>query len=1086
MERTCPICQTFVYDDDITACSACGADLPPVDAEEAVDDGPTLELDLGELEENGSLVTPEAVGAPDQDEDLDDPSKTLEDDGPGPEGKDDWDMGIVGSKEEKTEPPAEEETVEDDDSFSFEEGVAEDADAPVEEETEEAPAVEEVEVGDDEFICPSCNNVIKTDGDVCSNCAAEIKFLKKCPSCAYGIDKIADICPNCYTDLSMMEEEGPAAEETPMDEAPVEGTDAEPDLEALEAGENGKLSDKEKKKMLKKLRKEQKALEKELENGKITEDEFQKRLDEVRMGNGFGPIGGYVLDEAESEDIKALEEGQNGKLSDKEKKKMLAKLRKEQRVLEKDLEKGKITEDEFQQRLDEIRLGNGFGPIGGYVLEEAEAEEFDDEEVPETRREARALKKERMRELLAEERRESFFNYYNISLITLFFFIFLAVFVLMEFILMVGNVTTPTDVPAVAFSIAPTFGNVIGVPALLFAVIITLIDAILHLWDRKMNLVLSFVPTGIMIGGLAIDFTYSSQFVGADSIIIIVLLFAMMAMLFLDIASIWWYPQVLNTQDREEFEMFLEKEEELTDVQQQLEEEYQQMIEEEEEKLRIKDEEMSNIQTELDDLSQQIQQEEEKLRLKEEEISTIKAELDLKTQELMEEEEQIRMKEEEMESLIQTELQKRADDMMMEEEEKLKMKEEEVINAKNELEIQKNLFDENREKLRLKEQEMMSLRTELENQMRMRMEEEDRLRLKEAASKMLERGKQKRVLFPFSAMVGQVKMKLSLILNAIYPEVGGVLIRGQKGTGKSVSVRGLAEILPDIEVTGCKFNCDPVDPDKFCTECAAKHRAGRLETYSRPVQVVDLPLNITEDRLVGSIDIEKILTQGVKSFEPGILAEAHRGILYVDEINLLDDYIVDILLDAASSGVVTIEREGISISHPSRFIIVGSMNPEEGELRPQILDRIALQSDVVGIKDVEQRIDIVKRREEFTVDPAAFREKYEGQRQELRKKIEKARELLPTVSTPPRIYKLIAQLCMDFNVDGHRADIIIERAARANAAFEGRAEVTSDDIVAASSMALPHRMRRRPYEEEEFSEETLRKIVDSRESEIEG
>ena len=329
-------------------------------------------------------------------------------------------------------------------------------------------------------------------------------------------------------------------------------------------------------------------------------------------------------------------------------------------------------------------------------------------------------------------------------------------------------------------------------------------------------------------------------------------------------------------------------------------------------------------------------------------------------------------------------------------------------------------------------------------------------------------------------------MKRALTLNAVYSEIGGVLIRGQKGTGKSVSVRGLAEVLPDIEVTGCKFNCDPVDPEKFCTECKATHDAGKLETFKRPVQVVDLPLNITEDRLVGSIDIERILAAGEKSFEPGILAEAHRGILYVDEINLLDDYIVDILLDAASSGVVTIEREGMSISHPSRFIIVGSMNPEEGELRPQILDRLALQCDVVGIKDVEQRIQIVKRREAFTADPVAFREQYESNRRELREKIDTAMELVPNVTTPPRIYTLIAQICLDFDVDGHRADIIIERAARANAAFEGRLETTAEDVVSASAMALPHRMRRRPSEDEEFNEESLMKLVKSREAELEA
>jgi magnesium chelatase subunit I len=206
----------------------------------------------------------------------------------------------------------------------------------------------------------------------------------------------------------------------------------------------------------------------------------------------------------------------------------------------------------------------------------------------------------------------------------------------------------------------------------------------------------------------------------------------------------------------------------------------------------------------------------------------------------------------------------------------------------------------------------------------------------------------------------------------------------------------------------------------------------------------------------------------------------------VDEINLLDDYIVDILLDAASSGIVTIEREGMSISHPSRFIIVGSMNPEEGELRPQILDRLALQCDVIGIKDVDQRIQIVKRREEFSINPVAFRDKFEGQMVELRAKIDKAQALIPNVTTPPRIYKLIAQICLDFDVDGHRADIIIERAARANAAFEGRLETTAEDVASAAAMALPHRMRRRPSEDEEFSEESILKLVKSREAELEG
>ena len=881
------------------------------------------------------------------------------------------------------------------------------------------------------------------------------------------------------------------SEETETSDQPeeIEVTEEPDSVQAAELGQNGELSEKEKKKMLKKLMKEQKDLEKQLKKGEITEDEFTKRLDEIRMGNGFGPIGGYVLEEAEGKSLEDVEMGQNGDLSEKDKKKMLKKLQKEQKELEKQLDKGEITEDEFTERLDKIRLGNGFGPIGGYVLEEAEDQEAEarmsQSEIADKKVD-RAARRELIKEELAKERSQGFFNYYNLSLITLFFFVFLALFVLMEFIFTIGNFTTQADVPtAIFFDFTPTIDEITSVPILLFGVLLTMSSAVLHIWDRKMNLMLSFIPSGIMVFALVIDTVFMPANMISVSIVVILILLILMITLDLYCTFIA-YPVVLNAQSRDELEMYLEKEEEKREIQQSLEDEYQKMIEEEEEKLKMKDDEIDHIKTELESLGEQIEQEEEKLRMKESEISSIRSELDLKTQQMAEEEEKLRMKEDEMESLISTELEKRADDMMLEEQEKLRMKEEELIKATNELDIQKNLFDDTREKLRMKEQQMQSIKSELENQMRQRMEEQDRLRLKEAAAKMLDRGKQKRVLFPFAAMVGQQKMKRALTLNAVYSEIGGVLIRGQKGTGKSVSVRGLAEVLPDIEVTGCKFNCDPADTDKFCTECKATHKAGKLEIHKRPVQVVDLPLNITEDRLVGSIDIERILAAGEKSFEPGILAEAHRGILYVDEINLLDDYIVDILLDAASSGVVTIEREGMSISHPSKFIIVGSMNPEEGELRPQILDRLALQCDVIGIKDVEQRIQIVKRREAFTSDPIAFREQYESNRTELREKVNKARELIPNVSTPPRIYKLIAQICLDFDVDGHRADIIIERAARANAAFEGRLETTAEDIVSAAAMALPHRMKRRPSEDEEFNEESLMKLVKSREAELEG
>ena len=341
--------------------------------------------------------------------------------------------------------------------------------------------------------------------------------------------------------------------------------------------------------------------------------------------------------------------------------------------------------------------------------------------------------------------------------------------------------------------------------------------------------------------------------------------------------------------------------------------------------------------------------------------------------------------------------------------------------------------------------------------------------------------KTQRELFPFTAIVGQEDMKLALILNSIDPDIGGVLIQGQKGTGKSISVRGLAELLPEIEViSGCLYSCDPRDKEKWCWECKEKYGKGNVEIpiSKRPIKVVELPLNATEDRVVGTIDIEKILTQGLKAFEPGILAEANRGILYIDEINLLDDYIVDVLLDAAAMGVVTVEREAVSVSYPGKFIIVGSMNPEEGALRPQLLDRIALQVKVKGVEDIQGRMEIVKRREEFNQNPAAFREKYKAQQEELRKKIERARELLKDVNITPEQLELIAKISLSFGVDGHRADIIIERTAKALAAWNGRLNVEIEDIIKAAEFALPHRMRKRPFEEEEFSVEKLRRVVE--------
>jgi magnesium chelatase subunit I len=305
-----------------------------------------------------------------------------------------------------------------------------------------------------------------------------------------------------------------------------------------------------------------------------------------------------------------------------------------------------------------------------------------------------------------------------------------------------------------------------------------------------------------------------------------------------------------------------------------------------------------------------------------------------------------------------------------------------------------------------------------------------------------------------------------------------MLIRGQKGTGKTLAVRGLGEILPVYDsVKDCRYNCDPNVRETLCPECKEKLAKGELVVEKRQMKVVDLPLNITEDRLVGTIDIEKVLSQGSKGFEPGILSGSHRNILYVDELNLLDDSIVDVLLDAAAMGVITVEREGISIGYQAKFVLIGSMNPEEGELRPQLLDRLALQAEVIGMKDIKERVEIVKRREEYTHNADTFRAKFVDSQKALAARIQKAREQLPRVTTPPNMLAIVAKICIDFNVDGHRADIIIDRTAKTYAAFEGRLEVTVEDIIMAAEMALPHRMRKQPFEEEEFSSVMLRKLV---------
>ena len=337
-----------------------------------------------------------------------------------------------------------------------------------------------------------------------------------------------------------------------------------------------------------------------------------------------------------------------------------------------------------------------------------------------------------------------------------------------------------------------------------------------------------------------------------------------------------------------------------------------------------------------------------------------------------------------------------------------------------------------------------------------------------------------RILFPFAAIIGQDVMKRSLLLNAINPLIGGVLIQGHRGTAKSVAVRGLTELLPEIEaVDGCRFHCDPKVPKNYCWECKEREKKGPLPVKKTRVKVVDIPLNATEDRVVGSLDIERVMKEGLKAFEEGLLADANRGILYVDEINLLDDYVVDVLLDAAAMGICTVERETVSVSYPANFILVGTMNPEEGKLRPQLLDRMALMVEVKGLENPDDRIKIIDMQREFTKNPIKFRENFESKQEELRKKIRNAQLLLLEIESPEDICEVIANVALAFKVDGHRADIMMQRTAQTNTAFEGRKRITKEDIIMAGNMVLPHRMRKGPLDEETFNPKHLEDLINS-------
>jgi len=320
----------------------------------------------------------------------------------------------------------------------------------------------------------------------------------------------------------------------------------------------------------------------------------------------------------------------------------------------------------------------------------------------------------------------------------------------------------------------------------------------------------------------------------------------------------------------------------------------------------------------------------------------------------------------------------------------------------------------------------------------------------------------KRTTMPFTAVVGLDKLKLALILNGINPQIGGVLISGPKGTGKTTVVRALADLLPDVEtVDACRFGCNPESADFLCDECSAKVAKGeKLKSKKRKMRVVNLPLSTTEDRLIGSLDLEQVLQEGIQALRPGILAEAHQNVLYVDEVNLLPDHLVDDLLDAAATKINSIEREGISISHPSDFVLIGTMNPEEGELRPQLLDRFALHVAVGSHHSVDDRMELVRRNLEFEDNSEAFRDEWDVEQQNLRNQISRAKIILDDVVLPEENLRAIAMACDALEVDGVRPDIVISKTAITHAAKEGRKEVGLEDMKLASQLTLSHRTRR--------------------------
>ena len=323
-------------------------------------------------------------------------------------------------------------------------------------------------------------------------------------------------------------------------------------------------------------------------------------------------------------------------------------------------------------------------------------------------------------------------------------------------------------------------------------------------------------------------------------------------------------------------------------------------------------------------------------------------------------------------------------------------------------------------------------------------------------------------------------MRRALILNAVDPRIGGVLIRGERGTAKSTAARALAALLPEVKVVSdCRFGCDPYNPNAWCTECQERVKNGeKLPVSTRSTPFVNLPVSATEDRVVGTLDIEKAIQKGERHFEAGVLAAANRGLLYIDEVNLLDDHVVDILLDSAAMGMNIVEREGISFSHPARFILVGTMNPEEGDLRPQLLDRFALSVDIRGIRDARDRVKIMERNLAFEADPEGFREEWLPREQEISRQIERARLQVNNIVYSSRDLITIASLTASLEVDGHRADLVILKTARAQAAFDGRESISELDIALAAELALPHRLKRNPFQQMQMTTTELTERIE--------